>query len=64
MNIVAECKKLCDDLGILMIGNTAMDENTIDWDAYEMHHKDVIHHIEYYYLSRCADFGEYTGATS
>ena len=36
-----------DDLGILMTDNTARNENSIDWDAYKMHHKDLIHYNDY-----------------
>ena len=53
-----------DDLEILMVGNTAVNENSIDWDAYKMHHKDLIHYDEYYFFNRCTDFGEYTGTIS
>ena len=53
-----------DDLETLMIGNPAMNENSIDWDAYWMHHKDIIHHNGCCYFNRCADFGKYTGTIS
>ena len=47
-----------------MAGNTAINGNSIDSDAYKMHHNDLIHYIEYYPFNRCADLGKYTGAIS
>ena len=47
-----------------MIGNTTINGNSVDWDAYKMHHNDLVHYIEEYSFNGCADLGEYTGAIS
>ena len=44
-----------------MIGNTAMNRNSVDLDAYKMHHNELVHYIEYSPFNGCADLGEYTG---
>ena len=53
-----------NDLGILMIEETKIDETSIAWDAYKIHHKDMIHYNEDYFINRCADCGKYTGTIS
>ena len=47
-----------------MTGNTAINRNSVDLDAYKMHHNELVHYIEYYPFNGCADLGEYTGAMS
>ena len=47
-----------------MIGNTAINLNSIDWDADKIHENDMIHYIEYYPFNRRADPAKYTGAIS
>ena len=45
-----------------MIGNTAINRNSVDLDAYKMHHNELVHYIERCPFNGCADLGEYTGA--
>ena len=47
-----------------MIENTTINGNSVDWDAYKIHHNDLVHYIEEYSFNGCADLGEYTGAIS
>ena len=44
-----------------MIGNTAINGNSVDLDVHKMHHNDLVQYIEYYSFNGCADLGEYTG---
>ena len=57
-------QKTYNVLGIVMIGNTAINGNSVDLDVYKMHHNDLVPYIEYYSFNWCADLGEYTGAIS
>ena len=53
-----------NDSGILMIGGTKMNWNSIDLGADKLYIKNQIHYNGYYSINRCADFEEYTGTTS